>query len=305
MLQSIAVGCVFLVSIVTLTAMPGGDVAPPIDQVEAAAIPTDAIQLIADLDEDETPDAPDAPPTEPPLLPAPDPFEGTRDPADPGNPLAPNAPVVMPVAEPPPASWASGPPRLGSGDIVTAAAALLGVPYLWGGNNLGGMDCSAYVSRAWGLSRQTTDTIGSYSSRIDKEDLLPGDAMNLTTGQDPRGYGHIRIFAAWANEAHSQMWVYEETPRQSIYHVIAYDARYTPIRRTRMATEGVTAPLKITWIEDRRRAISLALDMAKPGDCLLIAGKGHETYQIIGDTRNHFDDAEEAARCMRTKEAAK
>ncbi|AHF89481.1 UDP-N-acetylmuramyl peptide synthase [Opitutaceae bacterium TAV5] len=53
---------------------------------------------------------------------------------------------------------------------------------------------------------------------------------------------------------------------------------------------GVTDPRKLTWIEDRRRAISLALDMAKPGDCLLIAGKGHETYQEFADTVTPFDD---------------
>lgn len=53
---------------------------------------------------------------------------------------------------------------------------------------------------------------------------------------------------------------------------------------------GVTAPLRMTWIEDRRRAISLALDMAKPGDCVLIAGKGHETYQEFADTVSPFDD---------------
>ena len=53
---------------------------------------------------------------------------------------------------------------------------------------------------------------------------------------------------------------------------------------------GVTAPEKITWIEDRRRAISLALDIAKPGDCLLIAGKGHESYQEFADTVSPFDD---------------
>ena len=53
---------------------------------------------------------------------------------------------------------------------------------------------------------------------------------------------------------------------------------------------GVTAPEKITWIEDRRRAISLALDMAKPGDCLLVAGKGHESYQEFADTVFPFDD---------------
>lgn len=54
--------------------------------------------------------------------------------------------------------------------------------------------------------------------------------------------------------------------------------------------KGVSAPEKITWIDDRRRAISLALDMAKPGDCLLIAGKGHESYQEFADTVFPFDD---------------
>ncbi len=53
---------------------------------------------------------------------------------------------------------------------------------------------------------------------------------------------------------------------------------------------GVTAPEKITWIEDRRRAISLALDACKPGDSLLIAGKGHESYQEFADTVSPFDD---------------
>ncbi len=55
-------------------------------------------------------------------------------------------------------------------------------------------------------------------------------------------------------------------------------------------TQGVTAPDKITFIEDRRRAISLALDAARPGDCLLIAGKGHESYQEFADTIIPFDD---------------
>ena len=53
---------------------------------------------------------------------------------------------------------------------------------------------------------------------------------------------------------------------------------------------GVTAPDKITFVEDRRRAISLALDTAREGDCLLIAGKGHETYQEFADTIVPFDD---------------
>ena len=53
---------------------------------------------------------------------------------------------------------------------------------------------------------------------------------------------------------------------------------------------GVTRADTITFIEDRRRAISLALDTAREGDCLLIAGKGHETYQEFADTIIPFDD---------------
>ncbi len=53
---------------------------------------------------------------------------------------------------------------------------------------------------------------------------------------------------------------------------------------------GVIEPSKITWIDDRRRAISLALDSAKAGDSLLIAGKGHEGYQEFADTVIPFDD---------------
>ncbi|PKM49804.1 MAG: UDP-N-acetylmuramoyl-L-alanyl-D-glutamate--2,6-diaminopimelate ligase [Firmicutes bacterium HGW-Firmicutes-7] len=45
-------------------------------------------------------------------------------------------------------------------------------------------------------------------------------------------------------------------------------------------------------IEGRKTAIEKALAMAQKDDVVLIAGKGHEDYQIIGTTKNHFDDAE-------------
>ena len=49
---------------------------------------------------------------------------------------------------------------------------------------------------------------------------------------------------------------------------------------------------------DRRLAIERAIGDAGPGDVVLIAGKGHENYQIIGTTKHHFDDVEEAARAL-------
>jgi UDP-N-acetylmuramyl-tripeptide synthetase len=45
---------------------------------------------------------------------------------------------------------------------------------------------------------------------------------------------------------------------------------------------------------DRRRAIEVAIAAARPGDVVVIAGKGHEDHQIVGKTRHPFDDCEEA-----------
>ncbi|MDZ4859308.1 MAG: UDP-N-acetylmuramoyl-L-alanyl-D-glutamate--2,6-diaminopimelate ligase, partial [Candidatus Hydrogenedentes bacterium] len=45
-------------------------------------------------------------------------------------------------------------------------------------------------------------------------------------------------------------------------------------------------------ILDRKEAMQTAIGMAKPGDLVLIAGKGHEDYQLLGHTRIHFDDRE-------------
>ena len=47
--------------------------------------------------------------------------------------------------------------------------------------------------------------------------------------------------------------------------------------------------------ENRAEAIRLAVRLARPGDIVLLAGKGHEDYQIIGKTKQHFDDREQAA----------
>ena len=50
---------------------------------------------------------------------------------------------------------------------------------------------------------------------------------------------------------------------------------------------------------DRGRAIELALERARPGDIVLLAGKGHETYQVLRDRSIDFDDREEARKVLR------
>ena len=55
---------------------------------------------------------------------------------------------------------------------------------------------------------------------------------------------------------------------------------------------------KSLTIVDRREAIKTACSLAQAGDVVLIAGKGHEDYQIIQGVKHHFDDREEVRKCF-------
>lgn len=58
---------------------------------------------------------------------------------------------------------------------------------------------------------------------------------------------------------------------------------------------------KYMTITDRRQAIKVACHLAHPGDIILLAGKGHETYQEIKGVKTHFDDLEEGKKMMSEK----
>lgn len=59
--------------------------------------------------------------------------------------------------------------------------------------------------------------------------------------------------------------------------------------------QGLTSAAKRKYIKivDRREAIKAAISFAKPGDIVLVAGKGHEKYQEVKGVKSHFDDKEE------------
>ena len=65
-----------------------------------------------------------------------------------------------------------------------------------------------------------------------------------------------------------------------------------------LSAEQLSHTVRIT---DRRQAIRTACMMAREGDIILIAGKGHETYQEVNGVRSHFDDVEEAERELNKK----
>ena len=79
-------------------------------------------------------------------------------------------------------------------------------------------------------------------------------------------------------------------------HVIITDdnPRHESSKRiVEQVLRGFLCPWAVDVIHDRTKAIVHAIDEAMPGDVILIAGKGHESYQIIGDEKIAFSDKEQ------------
>ena len=65
--------------------------------------------------------------------------------------------------------------------------------------------------------------------------------------------------------------------------------------------EGIPQTAEVIVIADRATAIKQAIQNAQSGDGVLIAGKGHEDYQILGTEKIHFDDREEAIKVLKQR----
>ncbi len=78
-----------------------------------------------------------------------------------------------------------------------------------------------------------------------------------------------------------------------------------PEQIIRQVCEGIPADRKqnehYTILPNRRKAIDFAIHRAQTGDLVLIAGKGHEDYQILNTGKIHFDDREEAERALKKR----
>lgn len=67
---------------------------------------------------------------------------------------------------------------------------------------------------------------------------------------------------------------------------------------------GMEGSTNVTVEVDRRSAIYMAIQAARTGDTVVIAGKGHEDYQILGTTKHHFDDREVAREALEVRRSS-
>jgi UDP-N-acetylmuramoyl-L-alanyl-D-glutamate--2,6-diaminopimelate ligase len=105
-----------------------------------------------------------------------------------------------------------------------------------------------------------------------------------------------RAVAAWSDRAVAT----SDNPRTEDPEAILDDVERGLEKLTRVAPEALDGTGHgFARMTDRHRAIQLALGIARPEDTVVIAGKGHEDYQIVGRERLPFDDREEARRVLR------
>jgi len=118
-------------------------------------------------------------------------------------------------------------------------------------------------------------------------DLAAGRLIVLFGCGGDRDRGKRPLMGVAAARLADQLFLTSDNPRseapEAILEEIATGVRRVPGAMTR-----------VTVLVDRREAIEAALQKAQPGDFVLLAGKGHETIQIIGERKVPFDDREVA-----------
>ncbi|MBN2068056.1 MAG: UDP-N-acetylmuramoyl-L-alanyl-D-glutamate--2,6-diaminopimelate ligase [Opitutales bacterium] len=121
-------------------------------------------------------------------------------------------------------------------------------------------------------------------------DITPGRLLVVFGCGGNRDRGKRPLMTRAVTELCDHAWATADNPRGE-----SVDAIFTDMKT------GVSNPERITFTEDRRWAIHLALEEAREGDAVLIAGKGHETYQEFADTVIPFDDRQVARELLNLK----
>lgn len=130
----------------------------------------------------------------------------------------------------------------------------------------------------------TPDAITNVLQSINEVIRNKGNIISVIGAGGNRDKGKRPIMAQEAAKLSSQLILTSDNPRDEEPEQIISEMK-----------EGLSAvqAKKAISITDRREAIRLAIRLAKPGDVVLVAGKGHEDYQEIKGVKYHFDDREE------------
>ncbi len=110
-----------------------------------------------------------------------------------------------------------------------------------------------------------------------------GEVITVVGAGGDRDHGKRPMMASEAAARSSRLILTSDNPRTEAPETIIADMK------TGLSTDQLAATLCIT---DRAEAIRTALALASPGTVVLVAGKGHETYQEVNGVRHHFDDRE-------------
>jgi UDP-N-acetylmuramoyl-L-alanyl-D-glutamate--2,6-diaminopimelate ligase len=140
----------------------------------------------------------------------------------------------------------------------------------------------------------TNDALKNVLSAL--KELNPKRIITVFGGGGDRDRSKRPLMGKTAVEMSDFVFVTSDNPRTEEPEKIILDIE-TGIRRVNKNNYKV--------IPDREMAIKSAIMLADKGDIVLIAGKGHETYQIVGNTKIHFNDIEIAQKYIDLKEKEK
>ena len=108
------------------------------------------------------------------------------------------------------------------------------------------------------------------------------------------------VFGCGGDRDKSKRPLMADAAKSSDHMIITSDNPRTedPLQIIQDITKGLHSNTYLA-IEDREKAIAHAIQSANENDMILIAGKGHEDYQIIGKTKKHFSDREVAYKYLK------
>ena len=168
-------------------------------------------------------------------------------------------------------------------------------------------DCAAALESSTGVKgrMELLPTDGDYEIVVDychKPDALQKALKTLRPGTrgrlivvfgcgGDRDHGKRSVMGKIASEWADLCVVTSDNPRTEDPQAI--------IDEILTGMENSTTPMQVVC--DRREAIAWAIDNVRPGDVILLAGKGHEDYQVVGHEKRHMDEREIVADCLKKR----